>query len=30
MPRVTLRYATEHFEKKERDRYMKIGKAKTA
>jgi 3-methyladenine DNA glycosylase AlkD len=30
MPRVTLRYATEHLEKKERDRYMKIGKAKTA
>ena len=30
MPRVTLRYATEHLEKKARDRYMKIGKAKTA
>jgi 3-methyladenine DNA glycosylase AlkD len=28
MPRVTLRYATEHFEKKERDRYLGLKKAK--
>ena len=26
MPRVTLRYATEHFDKKERDRYLGMKK----
>jgi hypothetical protein len=28
MPRTTLRYAMEHFEKAERDRYMAMKKAK--
>lgn len=28
MPRVTLRYATEHFEKKQRDKYLKLKKEK--
>jgi 3-methyladenine DNA glycosylase AlkD len=30
MPRVTLRYATEHFEKKQRDRYLNMKKEKQA
>lgn len=30
MPRVTLRYATEHFEKKQRDKYLKLKKEKAA
>lgn len=30
MPRVTLRYATEHFDKKERDRYLNRKKEKVA
>ena len=30
MPRVTLRYATEHFDKKQRDRYMAMKKEKAA
>lgn len=30
MPRVTLRYATEHFDKKQRDRYLNMKKEKVA
>jgi 3-methyladenine DNA glycosylase AlkD len=30
MPRITLRYATEHFEKKQRDKYLKLKKEKAA
>lgn len=30
MPRVTLRYATEHFEKTQRDKYLKLKKEKAA
>jgi 3-methyladenine DNA glycosylase AlkD len=30
MPRVTLRYATEHFDKKQRDRYLNMKKEKAA
>lgn len=30
MPRVTLRYATEHFEKKQRDQYLNMKKEKVA
>jgi len=30
MPRVTLRYTTEHFDKKLRDRYLNMKKEKTA
>jgi len=30
MPRVTLRYATEHFDKKQREHYMKLKKAQSA
>jgi 3-methyladenine DNA glycosylase AlkD len=30
MPRVTLRYATEHFEKKQRDRYLNMKKEQAA
>jgi 3-methyladenine DNA glycosylase AlkD len=28
LPRVTLRYATEHFEKKQRDHYLNLKKVK--
>ncbi len=30
MPRVTLRYATEHFDKKQRDQYLKLRKESSA
>jgi len=30
MPRVTLRYALEHFEKKMRDQYLNMKKEKAA
>ena len=30
MPRVTLRYATEHFDKKQREQYLSMKKVKTA
>ena len=30
MPRVTLRYATEHFDKKQRDQYLNMKRAKTS
>jgi 3-methyladenine DNA glycosylase AlkD len=30
MPRVTLRYATEHFEKKHRDKYLNMKKERSA